>query len=194
MFTSFLQAGIWTYHAKLYPPSGNALPSSSSSSSSSSAAEGGGRVTVDVVSQHDGSSSSGSSSASDPILLEAFTSADGASGEVDVYGHPVVIHARLTQGSHLPVLRARVVARVFRPGAAGGGGDGRPVELTLRDDGAGFPDVTEGDGVYSAAFSAFASVPGFYSVQVTADDNGGLARTVGPKRRRKPTGENGSDR
>ncbi len=75
-------------------------------------------------------------------------------------------------------LFSQVVARIFPPG---GGGGVRPIELQLRDDGAGFPDVTSGDGIYSAAFSAFAQVPGFYSVQVSADDNGGLARTLRPE-------------
>ncbi len=66
-----------------------------------------------------------------------------------------------------------MTALIFRPGQSS-----RPFELVLLDDGSGVPDVTSGDGVYSATFSDFAAVPGFYGVQVNADDNGGLARTV----------------
>jgi len=51
------------------------------------------------------------------------------------------------------------------------------VSLTLRDNGSGDPDVTSGDGIYSAYFSDYSSVPGFYSIQVIADDNKGHAKT-----------------
>ena len=49
--------------------------------------------------------------------------------------------------------------------------------MTLRDNGSGDPDITSGDGIYSAYFSDYSSVPGFYSIQVTADDNKGQAKT-----------------
>ena len=47
----------------------------------------------------------------------------------------------------------------------------------MRDNGAGYPDITAQDGIYSVYFADFATVPGFYSVQVSADNNGGSART-----------------
>ena len=43
---------------------------------------------------------------------------------------------------------AAVVALVTRP-------DGTVVEVRLRDDGAGYPDITAGDGIYSAYFTQF---------------------------------------
>ncbi len=84
------EEGIWTYRAKLYPQS-NGIASSTLTPS----------VSVDVVTVE-----SGPSSDSPSVSLESFTSA--GTEEVDVYKQPVVIYARLTQGSHLPVLRARV--------------------------------------------------------------------------------------
>ena len=57
------EAGIWTYHAKLYPNSG--LPSD----------ENGGRITVDVVSQSNNAEA-------DPILLEVFTNVDQNEGKL----------------------------------------------------------------------------------------------------------------
>ena len=56
------EAGIWTYHAKLYPNSG--LPSD----------ENGGKITVDVVSQSNNAEA-------EPILLEVFTSVDQQTGK-----------------------------------------------------------------------------------------------------------------
>ena len=158
------EAGIWTYHSKLYPTAG--LPAE--------------RMTVDVVSHGTprGAPQGGSGSSS-PVMLDVFTNVDGV--EVDLYQRPVVIYARLTQGDSLPVLGARVVVRVMRPGSNGSEGDNADddtVELTMRDDGAGDPDVTGDDGVYSVHFSDLASVPGFYSVQVVAGHNDGLARTA----------------
>jgi hypothetical protein len=149
------EPGIWTYHSKLYPTAG--LPAE--------------RMTVDVVSRKSSNAPGGES----PFLLDVFTSVDGK--QLDVYNEPVVIYARLTQGGSLPVLGARVVAKVARPGNDSDEEE-KVVELVLRDDGAGDPDVTGDDGIYSAHFSDFASVPGFYSVQVVAGHNDGLARTV----------------
>ena len=151
------EAGIWTYHSKLYPTAG--LPAE--------------RMTVDVVSH--GGAPNGRNGFSSPIMLDVFSNVDGV--EVDLYERPVIIYARLTQGDSLPVLGARVVVRVMRPGSNNGSDD--TVELTMRDDGAGDPDVTGDDGIYSVHFSDFASVPGFYSVQVVAGHNDGLARTAG---------------
>ena len=84
---------------------------------------------------------------------------------------PVTVYARLTRGGHTPVLNARVKATLFKPGAAG------EVILDLNDNGAGYPDVTADDGIYSAYFSDFAATPGLYSIRVEADNNDGLART-----------------
>lgn len=142
------QAGIWTYHAKLYPNTG--LSSNS-------------KMTVDVVSQSNNAEA-------EPFILEVFTDAQ----LVDAYqDQAVIIYARLTKGN-APVIGANVQVTVYRPG---GPDNNPPVILSMRDNGAGYPDITAQDGIYSAYFTQFATVPGFYSVQVSADNNGGSART-----------------
>ena len=85
---------------------------------------------------------------------------------------PVIVYARITRGGHAPVLNARVTATVFKPE-----GGGEPTELILNDNGAGYPDLTAGDGIYSAYFADFAPIRGHYSIRVEADNNDGLART-----------------
>ena len=94
--------------------------------------------------------------------------------QVDAYSStdPVIVYARITRGGHASVLNARVTATVFKPE-----GGGEPTELILNDNGAGYPDVTAGDGVYSAYFADFAPIRGHYSIRVEADNNDGLART-----------------
>ena len=94
--------------------------------------------------------------------------------QVDAYSStdPVIVYARITRGGHAPVLNARVTATVFKPE-----GGGEPTELILNDNGAGYPDVTAGDGIYSAYFADFAPIRGHYSIRVEADNNDGLART-----------------
>lgn len=144
------QAGIWTYHAKLYPNTG--LSSTT-------------KMTVDVVSQSNNAEA-------EPFLLEVFSNTD-SDPNVDAYNDRVVLYARLTKGN-APVIGANVRATIFRPG---GPESNPPVVLMMRDNGAGYPDITAQDGIYSVYFSDFATVPGFYSVQVSADNNGGSART-----------------
>ena len=97
--------------------------------------------------------------------------------EVDAYDdkRPVIVYARVTKGGHLPVIDAHVKATVFKPG-----GDleaSSPLTFVLRDNGAGYPDITAGDGIYSAYFADYATVPGLYTIRVVADNNDGLART-----------------
>ena len=144
------QAGIWTYHAKLYPNTG--LSSTT-------------KMTVDVVSQSNNAEA-------EPFMLEVFTNT--VENEfVDAYNDQVILYARLTKGN-APVIGANVRATIFRPG---GPESNPPIVLKMRDNGAGYPDITAQDGIYSVYFSDFATVPGFYSVQVSADNNGGSART-----------------
>ena len=103
-----------------------------------------------------------------------------SSSIVDIFKDKVIIFAKLTKGV-FPVTNANVVARLFRPGNqnpdTGINSETGNILLTLRDNGSGDPDVTSGDGIYSAYFSDFAAVAGYYSVQVTADDNKGQAKT-----------------
>ncbi len=142
------QAGIWTYHAKLYPNTG--LSSTS-------------KMVVDVVSQSNNAEA-------EPFMLEVLTS---NLNNLDAYQDQMIIYARLTKGN-APVIGANVKATIFRPG---GPDSNPPVMLTMRDNGAGYPDITAEDGIYSVYFTDFATVPGFYSIQVTADNENGLART-----------------
>ena len=89
--------------------------------------------------------------------------------------NPVIVYARVTKGGHIPVIDAHVKATVFKPG-----GDleaSSPLTFVLRDNGAGYPDITAGDGIYSAYFADYATVPGLYTIRVVADNNDGLART-----------------
>ena len=89
--------------------------------------------------------------------------------------NPVIVYARVTKGGHIPVIDAHVKATIFKPG-----GDleaSSPLTFVLRDNGAGYPDITAGDGIYSAYFADYATVPGLYTIRVVADNNDGLART-----------------
>ena len=103
----------------------------------------------------------------DSLELEAWTSVDHSG--VNALHTPVKLFARLTSHTS-PVLHAEVTATVHRPGNA------EPVSVTLRDSGTGYPDITRGDGVYSAYFTQFTSEPGFYSVVVTVRNKDGAAR------------------
>ena len=99
--------------------------------------------------------------------LEAWTSVDHEG--VNALKTPVMIYARVVRNNS-PILDAEVVATVLRPGGAA------PVTVTLRDTGSGYPDITRGDGIYSAYFTQFISEPGFYSVVVSAANKNGEAR------------------
>ena len=107
----------------------------------------------------------GEPSNEDWARLESWTSV-GHEG-VNALQTPVIIYARLTRHNS-PVLNASVVATVHRPGA-------ESVTVVLRDSGSGYPDITSGDGIYSAYFTQFSSEPGFYSVVMTASNSEGQA-------------------
>jgi hypothetical protein len=81
---------------------------------------------------------------------------------------PAFLYARLEQAG-LPVLSAQVTALVHGPP-----GSEPPVNvIQLVDDGAGYPDITRGDGIYSAYFTQFSlEAAGLYSLEVEADNNG----------------------
>lgn len=104
---------------------------------------------------------------SDGVSVDAWTSV--ANGQaVDALEEPVVLYAEVRQG-RMPVRGARVVAEVTRPGSD------KKVEVLLRDSGTGYPDLTRGDGIYSAYFVDFTSDPGLYSITIRADHNDGEA-------------------
>merc|ERR1711911_477227 len=80
---------------------------------------------------------------------------------------PVLIYARVTEAER-PVVEAEVVARIVRP-------DGDSVDIVLHDHGTGYPDLEARDGVYSAAFTQFSQLAGFYSVKIEARNHEGRA-------------------
>jgi hypothetical protein len=106
-------------------------------------------------------------SQSDWAQLETWTSVSHQG--VNALRTPVMIYARVVRDNS-PVLDAEVVATILRPGGAA------PVTVTLLDTGSGYPDITRGDGIYSAYFTQFISEPGFYSVVVSATNRNGEAR------------------
>ena len=138
------ESGIWTYRARLFQTAQLA------------------RVAVLALADP------GNTFAAAAYRLEAWTSVDSAG--VNALQTPVQLFARLTAGAggRLPVLDAKVVATIHRPGA-------EPVQVVLKDSGSGYPDITRADGVYSAYFTQFTNEPGFYSVSVSAQDDGGAA-------------------
>lgn len=99
------------------------------------------------------------------VELRAWTDASATSGP-QITG-PVLLYAQLTQGT-LPLSQATVVATITNPG-------GLATEVELEDGGTGYPDITAGDGIYSAYFTALGPEPGYYTVRVVAGD-GGTAR------------------
>ncbi len=120
-------------------------------------------LTVEVLAQ---------SGDNDGIELKAWSNADGISG-IDVKEEPVMIYASLYQ-EDLPIRGAEVKAKIRRPGSS------TDSILVLRDDGTGYPDVTAGDGIYSAYFTDLTSEPGFYGLQVSATHNSGDASIPKP--------------
>lgn len=98
------------------------------------------------------------------VKLEGWSSSNEVSG---LTPGPVTIYARLTEES-MPVSGAEVLAVVSRP-------DGDKVEVVLHDSGTGYPDITPGDGIYSAYFTDFSQLAGLYSVKIIAKNHEGKA-------------------
>ena len=122
-------------------------------------------LTIEVVSEATGSAS---------VELSTWTNVDSTG--VDAMKDQVIVYASVSQSS-LPIRNAKVVAHVQKPGSFDS------VALTLRDDGTGYPDVTKGDGIYSAYFMDFAAEPGLYSISVTATHNNGEAMIPKPTKK-----------
>ncbi|KAK8783157.1 hypothetical protein V5799_015507 [Amblyomma americanum] len=85
-------------------------------------------------------------------LSTSFTSVDPSK--------PFLVYAEVRKGSK-PIRYVRVTATVIDP-------EGTPVEFNLVDNGAGDPDITAGDGIYSRYFTGF-SKKGHYKLSVTAE-------------------------
>ena len=154
-FEESVEAGIWTYALKL------AVAKSSSNG-----------VAVSVMAYAEASADSTTVSAS------VWTSHEGELATPTVVGSPILIYAQVTDGL-LPVLGAEVVALIRQPGGSSGIGSSSSSvvsEIRLMDSGTGYPDMTQGDGIYSAYLTTFSSEAGFYSLAVRARDGNGAAR------------------
>lgn len=82
----------------------------------------------------------------------------------DKPNQPVFIYAKLEQES-VPVANADVFAVIQKPGSSS------PTRIKLVDSGSGYPDITQGDAIYSGYFTQFSGEPGLYSVTIEAINN-----------------------
>ena len=100
------------------------------------------------------------------VRIETWTNvpAKGFDSTID----DVIVFARVMKGN-LPVLNSEVAAIIQKPGSSS------PAKVVLRDDGNGYPDITRGDGIYSAYFVDFTPQAGLYSVTAKASNNAGHA-------------------
>ena len=106
------------------------------------------------------------------IQIESWTNVANDDG-VDATENGVILYASVKRGD-LPVMNGEVVVTVQHSGSS------TPANVVLRDDGNGYPDITRGDGIYSAYFVGFAPQTGLYSVTVTAGNNAGQASVPKP--------------
>ena len=101
------------------------------------------------------------------VQVEGWTNVDSRVG-ANPLEKPVIIYAKVKQGQ-LPVRGAEVTATVYRPEFS------TPFEVTLTDSGTGYPDITSGDGVYSAYFTGFTAQSGLYSVTIRVKNDADTA-------------------
>jgi len=145
-FNGLLPSGIWSYHAKLYHDS--LYPDT--------------KMTVDVITKCEHNTG---------ITAEIFSSIGGTIAN-EVENNPVRLYAKIMKNG-LPILNAKATATLYMPGTKLD--DGSEYSIDLHDDGHGYPDITSGDGIYSAFVPRYAVKPGYYGVRLTVTDNSGLA-------------------
>ncbi len=143
----FNEPGIWSYNIKLYPSAAKT------------------NIEIEVMGTQDGQ---GLRREEAPITVKSWTEVSKHEDRTEV-----IIYAQITQGS-LPVIDADVKAFVSRPGRPT---VEAPVTIKLKDSGTGYPDVTANDGIYSAYFTDFSGVSGYYSISIEASHNSGSAKT-----------------
>ena len=148
-FSGLEEAGIWSYKIQVAP--------------SNRHTEKAGKVSIEVFGQ-ESDSNSGS------VRVDGWTGVKGAghARANDSAEAPLVVYARVTLGSDLPVAGADVEATITTPG-----GDIR--ELKLVDNGQGYPDITSNDGIYSGYFTGFGPEEGLYTVSILASNSRGKA-------------------
>ncbi|KAK3891031.1 hypothetical protein Pcinc_005053, partial [Petrolisthes cinctipes] len=89
---------------------------------------------------------------------------------------PIVMYAEVKE-EEMPIVNARVTARLQRLGTHTNGRTYNSVLVHLYDHGYGDPDITGGDGVYSRYLPILhVGGPGHYQLSVTADHNNNLAQ------------------
>ena len=103
------------------------------------------------------------------IIAEIFPSVDDTIANVE--NDPVKLYAKIMKNG-LPVLNAAATAELYMPEELS---DGSKFLLTLHDNGLAYPDITSGDGIYSAYVPRYSVKPGFYSVRLSVSDNNGEA-------------------
>lgn len=155
-FSGRLPSGLWTYRAKLYPKSGG-------EGGGEGSGEREGQVWVDVVTSR--------REEAEGLQVELLTSVGPI--VVDPRAQPVEVYAHITSATGRPVTGSTAMVLLYGPG-------GEQLELELHDDGLGYPDITQGDGLYSAYIPSYSSLPGFYSLRlVTFDSREGAAIQTG---------------
>jgi len=99
---------------------------------------------------------SAKSSCQDSVSVKKVWTNVGVSG-TSARNPPLVIYTHLSQNSQEDL---SVTALLRRPGSSS------ILEIELRDPGTGYPDISSGDGIYSAYFTDFTTEPGYYSVSI----------------------------
>ncbi|XP_064111085.1 calcium-activated chloride channel regulator 2-like [Macrobrachium nipponense] len=89
---------------------------------------------------------------------------------------PVIVYAEVKDGN-IPILNAKVTARLKRLGNDVSGSSYNSIPFDLYDSGFGDPDITADDGVYSRYIPTMYGGAGYYQLTVTADDNNGYAQS-----------------
>ncbi|XP_068228180.1 calcium-activated chloride channel regulator 1-like [Palaemon carinicauda] len=110
------------------------------------------------------------------ISLRLWTSSDLSVINMTDSMTPVRVYAEVKDGL-MPVLNARVTARLQRLGTNTTGSNYHSIIVELFDNGFGDPDITAGDGVYSRYLPTLKGASGHYELSVTADNNNDLAHS-----------------
>ncbi|CAL4063282.1 unnamed protein product [Meganyctiphanes norvegica] len=88
---------------------------------------------------------------------------------------PIIIYAEV-MGGEIPILNARVVAKLRRLGTNATGTNYKPIYINLYDNGFGDPDITGGDGIYTRYIPQMTGLSGQYQLSVSGDNKNGLAK------------------
>ncbi|KAK7079588.1 hypothetical protein SK128_019402 [Halocaridina rubra] len=110
------------------------------------------------------------------ISLRLWTSSESTTINMTDPQSPVKVYAEVKDGI-VPVLNARVTARLQRLGTNTTGSNYNSIVVELFDNGFGDPDITGGDGVYSRYLPVLYGGSGLYELSATADYNNGLAHS-----------------